>query len=71
MNKATAEYIRSMMLDISSQISDSVGVFKVRCNEQEIQAYVKPVSQISALIFDVLDIVHEQYPELKPAEFED
>lgn len=71
MNKNTAEYINSMMLDCSSQISDSVGVVREKCKDDEVQAYLKPVSHILALMFDVLDTIHEQYPDLKPDEFKD
>jgi len=70
-NRDTAKYINTMMLDFSSQISDSVGVVRERCKEDEIREYVKPVSHISALIFDVLDMIHSQYPDLKPDEFND
>ena len=70
MNRDTAEYINAMMLDFSHQISDSVGVLKAKCEEDEVKAYVKPVSQISALIFDILDMIHEQYPDLKPEDLD-
>ena len=71
MNRDTAEYINTMMLDISAQISDSVGVVKERCSAEEAQQYIKPVAHIAALMSDVFDIVHEQYPDLKPEEFKD
>ena len=54
-----------------SQLNDSVGVVKEKCSDDEIQEYLKPISHILALSFDVLDIVHKQYPDLKPDTFDD
>lgn len=71
MNRATAEYINNMMLDFSDQIADSCGVVKERCTAKEVEAYMRPVAHISALMFDVLDTIYVQYPDLKPDGFAD
>lgn len=71
MNRQTAEYINDLMLDLSAKVSNSVGTVKDNCSDEEIKKYRKPASHILALTFDILDIVHEQYPDLKPADFED
>jgi hypothetical protein len=46
-------------------------VVKENCSEDEVEAYLKPVSQMLALGFDVLDLIHKEYPELKPASMSD
>jgi len=69
--RETAEYLNSLMLEISSRLSDSVGVVKERCSKDEVEAYLKPVAQMLALGFDVLDFVHGKYPDLKPASMDD
>ena len=69
--RETAEHLSSLMLEISSRLSDSVGVVKERCSKDEVEAYLKPVAQMLALGFDVLDFVHGKYPDLKPASMDD
>ena len=70
MKLKTAKYLNDLFLDYSSSLSDSIGVVKENCNEVELKAYTKPASQILALTFDILDDIHEQYPELKPEKFD-
>jgi len=67
--RETAEYLNSLMLELGSRLSDSVGVVKEKCSAEEREAYIMPVSQMLALSFDVLDHIHEQYPDLRPASF--
>ena len=45
----TAEYLNSLILEFSSRLSDSVGVVKEKCSKDEVEAYLKPVSQMLAL----------------------
>lgn len=71
MKRETAEYLNSLMLEFASRLSDSTGVVKERCSEEEARAYLKPVSQMLALSFDVLDLIHRQYPDLRPNEMVD
>lgn len=71
MKRETAEYLNTLMLGLGSQLSDSVGVVKERCTLEETEIYLKSVSQMLALSFDVLDFIHGKYPELKPADFDD
>lgn len=71
MTRETAEYLNSLILEISSRLNDSVGVVKVKCSKDEVEAYSKPVSHMLALGFDVLDFIHQQYPDLKPASMND
>lgn len=66
MDRKTAEYINDLFLEYSSKLSDSVGVMREKCSKEEAEKYVKPVSHVLTLNFDVLDIVYEQYPDLKP-----
>lgn len=71
MHRTTAEYLNSLMLELASRLSDSVGVVKEKCLAEEKEHYTRLVSQMLALGFDVLDMIHKQYPDLKPASFED
>ena len=71
MKKDTAEYLNLLILEFSSRLSDSVGVVKEKCSKDEVEAYLKPVSQMLALSFDVLDLIHGQYPDLRPESMEE
>jgi hypothetical protein len=71
MKRETAEYLNALMLELGSRLSDSVGVVKEKCSTEERKAYITPVSQMLALSFDVLDHIHKQYPDLRPASFKD
>jgi hypothetical protein len=70
-NRDTAQYLNSLILEFSSRLSDSVGVVKERCSKDDLEAYLKPVSQMLALGFDVLDFIHGQYPDLRPESMDD
>jgi hypothetical protein len=70
-NRDTAQYLNSLILEFSSRLSDSVGVVKERCAKDEVEAYLKPVSQMLALGFDVMDLIHRQYPDLRPESMDD
>lgn len=71
MNRETAEYLNALMLDLGSRLSDSVGVVKERCSPEERAAYIRPVSQMLALSFDVLGAIHREFPDLQPPSFRD
>jgi hypothetical protein len=71
LKRETAEYLNALLLELGSRLSDSVGVVKEKCSAEERDAYVKPVSQMLALSFDVLDDIHEQFPDLRPKSFQD
>jgi hypothetical protein len=57
--RETAEYLNSLMLELASRLSDSVGVVKEKCSPEEVERYTKPVAQMLALSFDALDVIHE------------
>jgi hypothetical protein len=69
MRKETAIQINDLMLEFSQRLAGTCAAVKEECNVDEADAYVKPAAHISALVFDVLDVIYLQYPDLKPPEF--
>ncbi len=69
MKKELAARINMMMLRHSSELNKSVAEVRKECSEEEIKNYLKPVSHIMAIIFDALDDIYEDYPDLKPDKF--
>jgi hypothetical protein len=70
MKKETATLINDIMLEFSRNLANTCAIVKSECDTEEINAYMKPAAHISALVFDVLDMVYLQHPELKPPEFD-
>jgi len=69
MERELAEHINNMMLGYSAELNRSVAMVREKCDKEEVETYLKPVSHIMALSFDVLDIVYKDHPDLKPDKF--
>lgn len=69
MNRKTAEHINKLMLDYASTLNETVGIIRNECSASEADNYIKPISHIMALTFDILDILHSDHPDLKPESF--
>jgi hypothetical protein len=69
MKRELAEHINNIMLGYSAELNKSVNMVRKECSEEEIKVYLKPVSHIMALIFDALDNIYKDYPDLKPEAF--
>ncbi len=66
MDRKTADYIHNLMGEYNERLNESTVMVRQNCTEDELEAYLKPISHIMALTFDVLDQVYAQHPELKP-----
>ena len=69
MERELAENINLMLLRQSAELNKSVALVREKCNEEEIKAYLKRISHMMALLFDVLDDIYKDYPDLKPKAF--
>lgn len=69
MERELAEHINTMMLRQTVELNKSVAMVREKCSQEEVKAYLKPVSHIMALIFDALDDIYKDYPDLKPDNF--
>ncbi len=69
MERELAENINLMLLRQSAELNKSVVLVREKCNEEEVKAYLKRISHMMALLFDVLDDIYKDYPDLKPKAF--
>ena len=70
MKKETAIQLNELMLDFSKSLASTCAVVKEECPADEAKAFLKPSAHISALVFDLLDLIYLEHPDLKPPEFE-
>lgn len=70
MKKETAIQINELMLEFSKNLAGTCALIKEECANDEVEAYMKPAAHISALIFDMLDIIYLQHPDLKLPKFD-
>ena len=68
MNRATAEQINSVLLKQAAESKDAIALTKAACGKEEFDDFLKSTSHLIAIIFDVLDRIYDQYPDLKPKE---
>ena len=68
MDKKIAEQINDTLIGCAGKLNESAILVRAECTEEEIEAFLKPVSKIMAVMFDMLDEIYEDYPELKPDE---
>lgn len=69
MNRETTEHINKLMLDYALALNEAVGIIRNECSASEANSYIKPISHIMALTFDVPDILYNDHPDLKPESF--
>ncbi len=70
MKRELAENVNLMVLKHLSELNKSIVKVKGECSEDEVKRYLKPISHIMALLFDVLDNIYKDYPDLKPETFD-
>lgn len=70
MDRNAAEHINSVLLRHASELKDVIALAKKSCAENEFEDFLELTSRSMAMIFDVLDRVYEQYPDLKPKELD-
>ncbi len=69
-NRNVAEYVHNCMLKCGKEIDNSIDFVQKRASEEDFVAYKKAVSKVlGEILFEVLNPIHEKYPDLKPEEF--
>ena len=67
MNKIAAEEIHSFLVLKSHEFQKTLAFVKSNSSEHEYELYTMKVSQIIALMFDYMDVLYSEYPDLKSA----
>jgi hypothetical protein len=67
-----AKQINDLMLDIFQRVDASCEMVKQTCPPDEAAAYVKATARVvGPIVFDVLEVLYDKHPELKPAKWDD
>jgi hypothetical protein len=71
-NKHTAEKVHKLMLDISSQLDESVAFVQKECPVEEFTVYRRAIGNILGEVWDtILRPLYEEHPDLRPRELDD
>jgi hypothetical protein len=68
MEEKLATDLSDQIIIFNSKLSMIIGEMKLALNEEEYSQYLKKLSHMMALSFDVLDMLGNKYPHLNPYE---
>ncbi len=66
MEKQIAEKISIKLMNGLQTINEAAGLIRDNCSDTDRRAHFEPISQAMALLFDELDSIFEEHPNLKP-----
>lgn len=68
MEKRIAEKVSRKITDSLQTINEAANLIRNNCSDTERRAHFEPISQAMALLFDELELVYEEHPNLRPEE---
>ncbi len=71
MNKSAAEEIHAFLVEQAKGFQRTLQIVKSNSSPDEFELYTVKVTQIIALMFDYMDFLYNEYPDLKPPSFDD
>jgi hypothetical protein len=66
MEERVAERVVEQLTNGLESISEATGLIRETCSDAERRVHFEPISQAMALLFDELDLIFEEHPNLKP-----
>lgn len=69
MEKQIAEKINKKLMKSVRIMNEAAGLIRNNCSDTERRKHFEPISQAMALLFDELDLIYEEHPNLKPEEY--
>ena len=66
MEKQIAEKVSEKITSSLQSMNEAAGLIRDNCSDEERRAHFEPISQAMALLFDELELIFEEYPNLKP-----
>jgi hypothetical protein len=68
--KAIAQKISGLRLEISGQLDGSVAFVAENCSTEELEGYAQTIGSIMGIIgLDILNRLYTDFPEIKPQEY--
>ena len=69
---STAKRVSELMYDFQLKIQESLEAVKRACPPEEYATYKEAIGKVaSRIVFDVLEPLYDQHPNLKPPEWDD
>ena len=66
MEKRIAEKISKKITDSLQTINEAASLIRDNCSDAERRVHFEPISQAMALLFDELELIFEEYLNLRP-----
>ena len=66
MEKQIAERVSQKITSSLQSMNEAAGLIRDNCSDEARRAHFEPISQAMALLFDELDLIFEEHPDLKP-----
>ena len=70
MEKQIAEKISKRLMNSLQTINEAASLIRDNCPNAERRVHFEPISQAMALLFDELDLIFEEHPNLKPENYQ-
>ena len=70
MEKQIAEKISKRLMNSLQTINEAASLIRDNCSDSERRVHFEPISQAMALLFDELDLIFEEHPNLKPENYQ-
>ena len=69
MEKQIAEKISKRLMNSLQTINEAAGLIRDNCSDAERRVHFEPISQAMALLFNELELIFEEHPNLKPENY--
>ena len=66
MDKQVTEKAVEKLANSLESINEAAGLIRESCSDAETRVHYKAISQAMALLFDELDLIFEEHPNLRP-----
>ena len=66
MEKQIAEKISKKLVNSLQTINEAASLIRNNCSDAERRVHFEPISQAMALLFDEIELIFEEHPNLKP-----
>lgn len=68
MEKLIAKKVNKKITESLRKINEAASLIRENCSDEERRIHFELISHAMALLFDELDLIYEEFPELKPTD---
>lgn len=68
-NRAVADEVSKLMLELTARLNESIAKVKDNCDEEDFKIYRRAVGKVMGeILLEVLNPLYEDHPSIKPPE---